>query len=621
MLKCIRPDRLNEGVNIYIQNVFGIAVKEETEWESFVNVIQEENTKPVPYILLSTGFDVSYKVDALASELSQSLVSVAMGSPEAKKLAESAIKHGIRTGGWVLIKNAHLDIEWTSGLEKRFNLCDSMIFKLFITFEIHPLIPTNLLRSSRTLVFAPPLGIKASMIESIDLVPKKMLQTGPAEKHRVVFMLIWLHATIVERTRYSPIGWTKDYDFNSSDLEISLSLVDNWLTMTCQGRSNISPDKIPWDALQSLLATTIYGGKIDRPSDQVIMNTLVAQYFNVHIFDSDFNVCDGSSLVIPDGSNFVKFREWVNALGSNQSPNWIGLAVESDILLNTAKGHTLLSKMRIMSHLLMKDKESARMISVDELTSWISLLPKVNADLTKMIQNNSGGKDPLSRFCKNEYEIARDLLKKISGDLMSIKDIQEGKSTALQTRSLISILSQGKIPAEWQRYTISKSTTPFKFISNFSQRVQQTFEMANSKDLKTCSVWIGGLFDAESYLTATRQMTAQESNLPLEHLVLQFNLESPPSKSNESTRTGFKIRGLKIQGANSKMELVESVGLEALEEVSIYWTTEPKLQEINIPVYLNEDRTNVLFSCGVASKHGKHANGDIMKRAVAIIAG
>jgi dynein heavy chain 1 len=36
-----------------------------------------------------------------------------------------------------------------------------------------------------------------------------------------------------------------------------------------QGRSNISPEKVPWDALQSLFSQCIYGGKIDNDFDQV----------------------------------------------------------------------------------------------------------------------------------------------------------------------------------------------------------------------------------------------------------------------------------------------------------------------------------------------------------------
>ena len=37
---------------------------------------------------------------------------------------------------------------------------------------------------------------------------------------------------------------------------------------------NIDPKNIPWDAIRTLLADAIYGGKIDNEYDQKILNSL-----------------------------------------------------------------------------------------------------------------------------------------------------------------------------------------------------------------------------------------------------------------------------------------------------------------------------------------------------------
>lgn len=39
-----------------------------------------------------------------------------------------------------------------------------------------------------------------------------------------------------------------------------------------QGRTNLPPNKIPWDALRALLSTAIYGGRIDNDFDQVCLH-------------------------------------------------------------------------------------------------------------------------------------------------------------------------------------------------------------------------------------------------------------------------------------------------------------------------------------------------------------
>lgn len=40
-------------------------------------------------------------------------------------------------------------------------------------------------------------------------------------------------------------------------------------TLYFQGRSNVPPEKIPWNALCTLLSQCIYGGRIDNDFDQV----------------------------------------------------------------------------------------------------------------------------------------------------------------------------------------------------------------------------------------------------------------------------------------------------------------------------------------------------------------
>ena len=38
-----------------------------------------------------------------------------------------------------------------------------------------------------------------------------------------------------------------------------------------QGRTNLPPEKVPWDALRTLMSECIYGGKIDNEFDQVCL--------------------------------------------------------------------------------------------------------------------------------------------------------------------------------------------------------------------------------------------------------------------------------------------------------------------------------------------------------------
>lgn len=61
--------------------------------------------------------------------------------------------------------------------------------------------------------------------------------------------MAWFNAVVQERLRYTPIGWSKFYEFNESDQRCAIKCADEWLDTLGSGRQNVDPDKIPWDAL------------------------------------------------------------------------------------------------------------------------------------------------------------------------------------------------------------------------------------------------------------------------------------------------------------------------------------------------------------------------------------
>lgn len=53
-------------------------------------------------------------------------------------------------------------------------------------------------------------------------------------------------------------------------------------------RTNIDPNKIPWDALRTLMSQSIFGGKIDNDFDNKILTSLVNQFFRPESFNLNF---------------------------------------------------------------------------------------------------------------------------------------------------------------------------------------------------------------------------------------------------------------------------------------------------------------------------------------------
>lgn len=81
------------------------------------------------------------------------------------------------------------------------------------------------------------------------------------------------------------------------------------LRSRAQGRQNIAPDKIPWAALKTLMAQSIYGGRIDNEFDQRLLITFLERIFTKGSFDSEFKLAskvDGhKDIKMPDGIRSV----------------------------------------------------------------------------------------------------------------------------------------------------------------------------------------------------------------------------------------------------------------------------------------------------------------------------
>jgi dynein heavy chain 1 len=340
LTKCFTPEKLLLSMIQYVNSVFLNRIKYEKSESIFVkNVQRKSGLRPglsTFFVLSDRGFDTSYKVESAAYDLSVPLTSVAMGSIEAHSLAEKAITKACKHGGWVLLKNVHLALHWLCEFEKRMKSYSSLNeVKLFFTSEITVILPVNLLRVSRIFFFAPPRGIKASLIESLSTT-----QLGvhtPVEKNRILLALAWIHAIVVERLQYAPVGWTKRYDFNDSDFIVAAGLVDWLLQHQSEGRSNITPSKIPWKAIEHLVSKCIYGGKVDRTVDQEILDVIAKELLTPNIFAADFAIT--KKIKLPEGNNISKYIEWARKLDDNElTPTVIGLSNDSDVLLKIQTG-------------------------------------------------------------------------------------------------------------------------------------------------------------------------------------------------------------------------------------------------------------------------------------------
>ena len=82
----------------------------------------------------------------------------------------------------------------------------------------------------------------------------------------------------------------------------------------------------------------------------------------------------------------------------------------------------------------------------------------------------------------------------------------------------------GSLPTHWRNFKVPKGTAVGQFIVNFAARLVQLETIASAPDVQR-GIWLGGLFQPEAYITATRQMIAHQKGWSLEQLVLSMEIQ------------------------------------------------------------------------------------------------
>ena len=98
------------------------------------------------------------------------------------------------------------------------------------------------------------------------MITQEALDKLSNEKWRTIVLAIaMLHSVVQERRKFGPLGWCIPYEFNYSDLEASLFVVEKHLAATV-----LVGQPLSWSTIGYMVGEVQYGGRITDDLDREV---------------------------------------------------------------------------------------------------------------------------------------------------------------------------------------------------------------------------------------------------------------------------------------------------------------------------------------------------------------
>lgn len=602
VVKAHRPDRLGPALVRLVHGIFDCALLDAPP----LGVADVRAPSTTPRVLCGVaGYDASSHVEHLVSQTHTPCAQVALGSPEALAGADAALAGAARTGTWVLLKNAHLAPAWLAQLPTRLEaLAPHADMRAFVTCELSPSVPAAFVRAARVVMHEPPAGLRAALLDALHAARTRAAPAGPPERERVYFLVALLHALVLERTRHAPLGWSHAYDFYDTDLEAALALVDTCVADAARGRPHLAPEHVPWAALRTLLAQTVYGGKMDSATDRRMLDALVDQLLTAAACEPDHPLVPDAQapLLAPDGVRLADFVAWADALPEPQPPHWLLLAPAAERATAAARGSAVLARLAELRILSERDESLGDLGSAAEaheppevgtlLAHCLDMVPRV-AD--HHVAKEPMADDALARFWARERRMAADVAARVRADLEHAAAVAAHTTPRTNEAAVIlADIARGAVPGAWRLFA-SAATELHTWLTDMQQRVAQA-----TSDAPTVS--LGALFHPAAFLTATRQAAARARRTSLEQLRVELRLGAAPAAPGEYALGPLWIDGATWNGALS----LNDGAATCVSQSALVWTDAPPagVPHVALPVFVHGNRQQQLFTAQVPTERG-----------------
>ncbi|XP_075210990.1 dynein heavy chain at 93AB [Lycorma delicatula] len=604
MMRALRPDRMTYAVAAFIEEKLGSKYTEGRSVE-FSKSYEESSPSTPIFFILSPGVNPLKDVEDLGRKLGFSedngnFHNVSLGQGQ-ETVAESAMDLAATNGHWVVLQNIHLVKKWLPSLEKKlehFSEGSNQNYRVFMSAEpaatpsAH-IIPQGILESSIKITNEPPTGMMANLHKALDNFNQETLEmcTKEAEFKAILFSLCYFHAVVAERRKFGPQGWNRIYPFNVGDLNISVSVLYNYLEAN---------SKVPWEDLRYLFGEIMYGGHITDDWDRRLCISYLEELMQPDLVDGELFLAPG--FPAPPNTDYQGYHSYIDEVMPPESPYLYGLHPNAEIGFLTTTSENLFRTVFEMQPREAGSSGGATVTREDKVKQIVDeILEKLPEEFNMTeIMGKVEERTPYVIVAFQECQ----RMNHLTGEMKrSLKELDLGLKGELTITSdmedLENALFLDQVPGIWTQRAYPSLLGLTSWFADLLLRLRE-LETWSTDFVLPSSVWLAGFFNPQSFLTAIMQITARKNELPLDKMCLQCDVtKKQKEESTSAPREGAYVHGLFMEGA--RWDVLQGVILDSklkdlfppMPVINIRAITQDKLDMRNMyecPVYKTRTR-------------------------------
>ncbi|XP_059157269.1 dynein axonemal heavy chain 6-like [Physella acuta] len=615
LIKTLRLEVLHTSIALFIKDQLGSKYITTGTFD-LREVYQESKAKSPLIFILSPGCDPSSQLLRFAKELRGStlhLDMISLGRGQGPKAEELISKAQILKGRWVFLQNCHLAASWMPKLQaivEKFNQPseDNLDpqFRLWLSSRPDTAFPISILQHGIKMTIEAPQGLKANLLRTFGssgagVVSENLYNTGSSKQgwRPLLYGLCLFNSVIHERKKYGTLGWNIPYEFNDSDLEVSILKLQMLLE---------EQEDVPWEALNYLTGEVTYGGRVTDDWDRRCLISLLRKFYNISLFEPGYSY-DATHMYhpVPETSNFTSVFSFIENLPNYDSPAIFGMTenaekscreFQASAVINTVasvqprRTSTLTGSQKSSDAAVLEiaqdickrlprcvedNSPSPNPLLLEPQRSLKSILQKdvetrgLDKEKLNILENltsSLAGNSALLTILRQEIDRFNNLLSVIHNSLNLLTLAVKGEIVmSEQLEEAYEALLTLRIPAQWKNAAYESTKSLSSWVSDLQQRVEFFAEWAkllsstiekkyrqavrNVKETagdvdvpiitQPVTFWLSAFFFPQGFLTAVLQNHARKMGISVDSLTFNFKIVRPSPELDKSDERSSSV--------------------------------------------------------------------------------